>query len=72
MSKRMEWRLTNYREQHLRVGGRIVGKIMHMPHGNRGWDCYCPSSPKTWVGYRVHPDDARQMVEKAMLRKGKR
>jgi hypothetical protein len=36
VSHEMEWRKTNYRERHLRINGRIVGKLARAPR-QRKW-----------------------------------
>lgn len=68
-----QWTETNRTERHLRRFdyddgnllhvGKIVGKIMR---DGRGWKCFCPSSPVTFIGVRVSEGAARRMVERAI------
>lgn len=70
-----KWTRTNYREQHCRLDGRIVGKIMTtaFPTPPRyepktGWDAFLklPGGLR-WIGYRVNEDAARGLVEKGRV-----
>ena len=68
----MEWRVTNYREQHVREDGKIIGKIYRVPSDLSVWYCLfygtdlaTGKSFKTDLGTRKSVDSARKVVERA-------
>jgi hypothetical protein len=60
----MPWTETNRKETHLQHNGKIVGKIMRDWTTRHRWYCFCPTSPKVCIGYRMSVAAAKRMVER--------
>jgi hypothetical protein len=65
--RRFSWRMTNSREQHCRVNGRIVGKLDAFP--GPSFACFVNASGLRWIGQRLRAGHARKLVEDWWLKK---
>jgi hypothetical protein len=55
------WTETNAREQHLRLHGKIVGKILRL---EVGWGCTIHTPRLHKVGFRMTSKAARALVQR--------
>lgn len=69
MPSEHQWKATNCREHHLRVGGRIVGKLAKWP-ADTTWTAMIKPKRGAYrvVGWRADPLKAREIVDRVIAR----
>lgn len=59
----MVWMVINHRERHLKLAGKVLGKIQKRL-GETFWTAILNSQPRRYLGTHESESEARQLVEK--------